>query len=92
MLDPTIKDTPHPRTKKKPQKNGRRGEITFRIKLDTCQRCLEGLNKTLCAPGHKDPTETEIDLCLSLLWRHRSAVACCRAGTLGAANLWHKSS
>ena len=28
---PPKKDTPHPRAKEKPQKDGRRGEITFRI-------------------------------------------------------------
>ena len=28
----------------------------------THQRCSEGSNKTLCAPGPKGPTETEPDL------------------------------
>ena len=32
------KDTPHPRSKEKPQQDGRGGEITFRIKPHTCQR------------------------------------------------------
>ena len=27
---------------------------------------LGGLKQTLCAPGHRDPTETEPDLCLSV--------------------------
>ena len=57
MLDPTKKDTPHPRSKEKPQQDGRRGEIMFRIKPHISQRCLEGSNKNLCAAG--DPTETE---------------------------------
>ena len=29
-------------------------------------RLLEGTNKTLCAPGPRDPTETEPELCLSI--------------------------
>ena len=49
--------------KEKPQQNGRRGEIAFRIKTHTCQRHSEGSNKTLCTPGN--PTETEPDLPLS---------------------------
>ena len=57
---PPKKDTPHPRTKEKPQQDGRRGKIGFRIKPRTCQRCSEDSNKTLCAPG--DFTETELDL------------------------------
>ena len=56
MLDPTKKkDTPHQRTKEKPQQDGRRGETAFRIKPHTCQRCSEGSNKTLCAPGPRGP-------------------------------------
>ena len=42
MLDPTKKDTSHPRAKEEPQKDGRRGKIMLRPKLYTCQRCLEG--------------------------------------------------
>ena len=61
---PPKKDTPHPRAKEKPQKEGRRGEIALRIKPHTHQGCSEGSNKTLCIPG--DPTETEPDLCLSV--------------------------
>ena len=45
-------DTPFPRAKEKPQQDGRRGEIEFRIKPLTCQRCSEGSNKP-CA--HQDP-------------------------------------
>ena len=61
---PPKKDTPHPRAKEKPQKDGRRGKIIFRIKLHTCQRCSEGSNKTLCTPG--DPTDIKLDLALSV--------------------------
>ena len=75
--NPPQKDTPHPRKKEKHQGDDRRGEIAFRIKLHTCQRYLEGSDKTLCAPGPRDPTEPEPDLPLSvcLLWRHGSTVA-----------------
>ena len=34
---PPKKGTPCPRAKEKPQQDGRRDEITFRIKLHTCQ-------------------------------------------------------
>ena len=51
---PPKKDTPHPRAKEKPQQDSRRGEIMFRIKPHTCERCSEGSNKTLCAPGPRD--------------------------------------
>ena len=61
---PQKKDTPHTRAKENPQEDGRRGEIAFRVKPHTCQRCSEGSNKTLCTPG--DPTETEPDLPLSV--------------------------
>ena len=64
MLDPTKKDTPSLRAKEKCQQDGWRGEIAFRIKPHTHQRCSEGSNKTLSAPG--DPTETEPDMPLSV--------------------------
>ena len=61
MLNPAKKkDTLHPRAMEKPQQDGRRGKIVFRIKPHAHQRCLEGSNKTLCSPG--DPTESEPDL------------------------------
>ena len=69
MRMPTKKYTPCPRAKEKPQQDGRRGQIAFRIKPHTCQRHLAVSNKTLCTPG--DSTETEPDLplsvCMSLL-------------------------
>ena len=44
---PPRKDTPHPRTKEKPEQDGRMGETAFRIKPHTCQRCWEGADKAL---------------------------------------------
>ena len=55
-LEPTKKRYPHPRTKKKPQQDSMRGKTVFRIKPRNHQRWWEGLNKTLCSPGPKDPT------------------------------------
>ena len=63
---PAKKDSPRPGANEKPKQGSRTGEITFRIKPYTHQRCLEGSNKTLCIPGPRDPTETEPDLCLSV--------------------------
>ena len=68
----------YPTTKEKPWQDGRRGKIVFTIKSHTHQRCLEGSNKTSCTPGPRDPTETEPDLCLSLLWKYRTEMACHR--------------
>ena len=62
---PPKTEAPYPRAKDKSQQDGRRGEITFRIKPHTCQRCSEG-SKNLCTPGPRDPTETESDLPLSV--------------------------
>ena len=49
---------------------------------------LRGLKHTLCAPGPRDPTETEPELCLSVTCRgpgqQRPAAG---AGALGAADL-----
>ena len=49
---------------------------------------LRGLKQTLCTPGPRDPTETEIELCLSVScggmgqqWTDTGA------GALGAADL-----
>ena len=57
-------DTPRPRAKEKPQQDGRRGKIMFRIKPHTCQRCLEGSNKP-CV--HQDP-ETPQRLRQNCVW------------------------
>ena len=61
---PAKKRYPSPRAKEKPQQDSRRSKIAFR-KPYTCQRCSEGSNKTLCAPG--ESIETEPDLPLSVL-------------------------
>ena len=84
---PPETDTPCPRAKEKSQKCGRKGEIVFKIKPHTHQRCLEDSNKILCPPG--DPTETEPDLPLTecLLWRSRSAVDCLRGRGSGCSRL-----
>ena len=71
------KDTPHPKEKEKSQQDVRRGEIEFRIKPHTCQRCSEGSNK-LCAPGPREPTEIEPELYLCLLQRYGSSGGFCR--------------
>ena len=63
---PPRKDNPYPRAKEKPQQDGRRGKIMFRIKPHTRQRLQGGSEKTLCTPGPRDPTETEPELCLSV--------------------------
>ena len=87
-MDPTKKDTQHPRAKEKPQQDGRRDKITFRIKPHTLQRCSEGSKKTLFTAG--DLTETEPDLTLSVyvLWRYSSAVACRRDRDYGWNRPW----
>ena len=68
MLDPTKKDIPHPRAKGKPQKDSRRGEITFRIKLHTYQRHSEGSNKPCVHQDPKTPQRLSQN-CECLLWR-----------------------
>ena len=68
--------------------SGRRGEIVFRIKHPTLQRCLEGSNKSLCAPG--DLTKTQPDLPLSVLVSYRGMAQqwpAAGAEALGAAYL-----
>ena len=59
---PPKEDTSHSRAKEKPQQDGKRDKITFRIKPHIHQRPSEGSNKTLCAAGPRSPTETEPDL------------------------------
>ena len=63
------------------------------LRQDWGNRLLEGTDKILCTPGPIVPTETEPELCLCLLQRHRAAVACYRGRVLGAADLgMHKPS
>ena len=66
MLDSHQKRHPTSKGKGEAQQDGRRGKIMFRIKIHTLQRCSEGSNQTLCAPGPRDPTETEPELCVSV--------------------------
>ena len=61
---PPEKDTPPPRVKEKPQQDGRRGKIEFRIKPHICQRCSEGSNKPYV---HQDP-ETPQRLSQNCVW------------------------
>ena len=87
---PTKNDSQRPRAKEKPQQDGRSGEIASRIKPYTCQRSSEGSNKTLCAPGPRDPTETEPGLCLSVSCRGTGQQwPATGAGALVAADLGH---
>ena len=53
---PPKKDTLCPRSKEKPQQDGRRGEIVFRIITHICQRCSQSSNITFCTAGPRDPT------------------------------------
>ena len=55
MLHPTKKRCPTSKGKEKPQKEGRRGEITFRLKPHIHQWCSKGSDKTMSAPGSRDP-------------------------------------
>ena len=97
---PPKKYSPCPRAKEKPQQDGRKSRVAFRIKPHTCQRCLEGSNKTSCARGPRHPTEAESDLPLwfeCLLRRHGSAVSCrgdrgSGCSRPGRHSMWHKSS
>ena len=61
---PPNKDIPCLRTKEKPQRDGSRVKIMFRIKPHTHQRCLEDSNKSLGTP--EDTTEIGPDLPLSV--------------------------
>ena len=71
------KDTTCQGAKRKPQQDGRRGEITFRIKPHTLQRLCKGSNKP-CA--HQDPEihrDWDRTVFECLLQRYGSAVDCC---------------
>ena len=82
-IPPKKKDTPCPRAKEKPQQDGRRGKITFRIKPHNHQRSSE------CAKpcAHQESSQGLSQTCLwvfeHLLWRYRSAMACCRGRDSG---------
>ena len=66
MLDPTKKRCPMTKDKGEAPEDGRRGEIAFRMKSHTCQRCSEGSNKAFCTPLLIGPTETKPELLLSV--------------------------
>ena len=59
---PPKKDILHPRAKEKPQEDGRRGKITFRIKPQPPQRPSEGSNKPSAHQDSETP-ENELELC-----------------------------
>ena len=85
---PPKKDTPHQRANEKPQQDGWRGKIMFRIKPHSHQRCSEGSSKTLCVSGPRDPTESEPDLPLSVFCRCTGQQQPARGtGALAAADL-----
>ena len=49
---------------------------------------LRGFKHALCAPGHRDPTETETELCLGVSWGDTGQQwAATGAGALGAVDL-----
>jgi len=70
MFDPTKKDTPCPRAKEKPQKEGRRGKTPYSPEM--LGRLKQNLVHTRTQGPHKRLSQT------CLLQRHRSAVACPR--------------
>ena len=83
MLDPSKKRYP---TSKGKGEDSWRGEVTFRIKPYTWQRCLEGSNKVLCALGPRNPTETELNLPLSVCVSPEEAQV--STGLLWVQGLW----
>ena len=76
------KNTPHPRTKEKQPQHSWRGTVMFKIKLHTCQRLLEGINKTLLALGPRerssDPPQERI----------RSVCECLKSSYGGMGQQW----
>ena len=82
---PTQKDNPHLRAKEKPQQDSRRGEITFRIKHNTCQRHSDGSNKP-CAQQEPETPQTEPELYLSVF--ESPAEVRVSSGLLQGQGLW----
>ena len=64
VLERLSEDTPCQRAKEKPQQDGKRGKIAFRIKPHTCQRRSEVSNKP---SAHQDP-ETPQRLRQNCVW------------------------
>ena len=60
----------------------------FRTKPHSHQKMVRGLKQTLCTPGPRDPTGTEIELCVGIscggMGQQRTAAG---TGALGAADL-----
>ena len=78
MLDPTKNDTPHPRAKEEPQKDGRRGKIMLKsnsIPARDVQRAQTNLVHIRTQRPQKEWARTVFE---DLLWRYGSAVACHR--------------
>ena len=85
MLDPTKKDTPSPRAKEKLQQDGRRREITIRIKPVNHQRHSEGSNLVYQDP---ETPESKLELCLNVSCKGTvQQWAAAWSGALGAADL-----
>ena len=59
-------DTPHPRTKEKPQQDDQRGKFMFRIKPQSQQRCSEASNKLCVHQDPETPQRLETKLYLSI--------------------------
>ena len=76
-------DTPHPRAKEKPQQDGRRGEIMFRIKPHTHQSRSEGSSTRTQRP-YRNWDKTVLEC---LLWRYGSAVDCRKCRGSGCSRL-----
>ena len=98
------KDILCPRSKHKPQQDGRRGSIAFKIKCHTHQICSEGTNKTLVWPGprershdlHKRLSQTCLWLSVSCRGMGQkwpvSGAGALAAAVLGGIACWHKYS
>ena len=80
---PPKKDTSCPRAKKKPQQDGRRGNITFRIKPHIHQRGSEGSNK----PCVNQDQETPQRLSQNYVWVSPAEVQV-SSGMLKGQGLW----
>ena len=86
MLDLNKKDTPHPRAKEKPQQDGKRSKIMFRIKHHTCQRHSEGSNKPCVYQDPETPQRLRHN-CVSVSYRGMGQQwPTTGTGTLGAAD------
>ena len=88
---PPKKDTPHPRAKEKSQKDGRKGEIMFRIKPLTHKDAQRAQTNLECTRTQR-PTETEPEQCWSIscggVGQQGPAA---EAGALGAVDLGHRA-